>query len=456
MRIHRNLKKYRLWLILGPVLVALSLALGWSSASAQEEGVPQLTVAAERLEIRSGPDPSYPPFETLVQGTTMGIIGYNAETGWWQIVSTFGSPGWVSGDEADVAVNEAAMRQFVSPPAPAASTETVSTTETAGTGRLVFQTANNGPIYIINEDGTGLRYLTTGMYPVLSPDGQWVAFTRWETSQDGALGSVWVINIDGSGERVVHENVYNPRMPVWSADGTRLIIAMQQGGRVGETHKCWGARPPREATEVTTDPDPDDPRDVEFCFTLPPDPYWKLRLVEVAGGAHEDLPGDTYSLSPAWNPANNQHVVYVGNRALVNLNLTTEETWPLLEEPDAYAPVFSKDGSQIAFTYWQNDHWDIQAMNTDGSNRLRLTETPYQVFIQQMLNGEELHSYNNISPAWSPDGTQIAFLTDRTGSWEIWVMNADGSNQHPLFPAETLAGITFHYENMEERMLSWQ
>jgi TolB protein len=35
-------------------------------------------------------------------------------------------------------------------------------------------------------------------------------------------------------------------------------------------------------------------------------------------------------------------------------------------------------------------------------------------------------------PAWFPDGTRIAFQSNRTGSWEIWVMNADDSGVRQL------------------------
>jgi Tol biopolymer transport system component len=65
-------------------------------------------------------------------------------------------------------------------------------------------------------------------------------------------------------------------------------------------------------------------------------------------------------------------------------------------------------------------------------------------------------SWNNAAPTWSPDSSQIAFLTDRTGRWEIWVMNADGSNQHPLVTAEMLDGVTLQYNGMDERVLSWR
>ena len=40
--------------------------------------------------------------------------------------------------------------------------------------------------------------------------------------------------------------------------------------------------------------------------------------------------------------------------------------------------------------------------------------------------------FNDLCPAYSPDGRQIAFCSDRTGAFEIWAMNRDGSEQHPV------------------------
>ncbi len=39
----------------------------------------------------------------------------------------------------------------------------------------------------------------------------------------------------------------------------------------------------------------------------------------------------------------------------------------------------------------------------------------------------------NFQPRFSPDGKSIAFITDRRGQYNLWVMNADGSNPHPVF-----------------------
>jgi len=71
-------------------------------------------------------------------------------------------------------------------------------------------------------------------------------------------------------------------------------------------------------------------------------------------------------------------------------------------------PAWSPDGTKIAF----NRGFDIFVMNADGSSQIRLTSSAAM----------------NIAPAWSPDGTKIAFHSSRDGNFEIYVMNADGSN----------------------------
>lgn len=437
------------WLL--PLLFVLAAGLvGALPAAAQGGDSTTLTVIVPALNVRSGPGPAYNPVDFMERGDTATIIGQDANTGWWQVRFADGATGWVTNDLSYVQVtgnislvqtaNKSQVTPVNSPP-----------------GILVFQTEAGGAIYAVNPDGTNLRYLTTGMDPALSPDGQTVAFTRWETSQDGALGNVWLINIDGSNERVIHGDLFNPRTPVWSADGTQLIFAMQQGGQVGELQKCSSRRPPRKAYNVSVHREDGD---VQFCYTLPPDPYWALRQFDLTTGAYWDLSfvGDHYSVSPAWDPLYSGHVVYNGDFGLMSLDLFDRRIWPLTEDYNDHSPVYSPNGTRIAVSYRQDDHWDIHVMNADGSTPQRLTETSYQTLVQQELRGQQPHSYNNGAPVWSPDGTQIAFVTDRSGAWEIWLMNADGSNQHPLLTAETLAanGITLKYSGVDEQMLSWR
>ncbi|UCC87153.1 MAG: PD40 domain-containing protein [Anaerolineales bacterium] len=101
-------------------------------------------------------------------------------------------------------------------------------------GAQVLQTVSGGPIYALEAGGLGQtrpRYLTTGMDPALSPDGQQVAFTRWEDTQHGAPGSLWVINLDGTGERMLLSDINQPKSPAWSPDGSQIaFLADRTGG----------------------------------------------------------------------------------------------------------------------------------------------------------------------------------------------------------------------------------
>jgi Tol biopolymer transport system component len=75
-------------------------------------------------------------------------------------------------------------------------------------------------------------------------------------------------------------------------------------------------------------------------------------------------------------------------------------------------PAWSPDGTQIAFTSDRSSGFQIYVMNVDGTNQTQLTS-----------------SGANSGPGWSPDGTQIAFVSNRDGNEEVYTMNADGSAQ---------------------------
>jgi LysM repeat protein len=87
------------------------------------------------------------------------------------------------------------------------------------------------------------------------------------------------------------------------------------------------------------------------------------------------------------------------------------------------APVPAPDGSRIAFMSSSRDgagNYEIFVMDASGSNVVRLTN----------------NSANDGLPTWSPDGATIAFMSDRDGTWGVWAMNPDGSNQRKLFTAQ--------------------
>jgi len=86
---------------------------------------------------------------------------------------------------------------------------------------------------------------------------------------------------------------------------------------------------------------------------------------------------------------------------------------------DAY-PVFSPDGKKIAFESDRSGNFEIYIMDTDGSHIRQLT-------FDTAFDG---------TPAWSPDGKRITFASERDNDPEIYIMNADGSDQKRITNAK--------------------
>ena len=80
------------------------------------------------------------------------------------------------------------------------------------------------------------------------------------------------------------------------------------------------------------------------------------------------------------------------------------------------SPAWSPNGSQIAFSSNRNGFWEIYVINTDGAGFAQLT----------------ISGLANTAPAWNAAGSIIVFQTNRDGNDEIYWMTSDGSLQTNL------------------------
>ncbi len=428
---------YRLRLAFFLLLLAVSILLPASAVRAADG--PLALVNVEALNVRQGPGVDYGVVTVIHAADMLRIMGRNAAGDWYQVSLEDGRGGWVSAALVTV-VGDASV--------PVTAAQVAAANENRSLGSvIIFQVSSGGQIYAMNPDGSNLRYLTYGMDPAVSPDGQWVAFTRWDGQQNGITGSLWVIRVDGTRERQIMSGARQPKSPAWSPDGQTIVINMQNGGTVDDTWMCMVNGKPVELPK---------PIDGQRCMPQRANPFWGLRLVDASTGAYEDIQHDVHSMAPTWDPVNAWHVVYRGDRGLTSLDLNLDTTWIVRANGAHRGPTFSPDGTKIATTYKQNDQWEVHVMNVDGSGEVRLTETPMTQILEQHLKGQQARNWNNAAPAWSPDGSQIAFITDRSGAYEIWVMNADGSDPHPILSASQLGGLTIQYDGADERVISWR
>lgn len=142
--------------------------------------------------------------------------------------------------------------------------------------------------------------------------------------------------------------------------------------------------------------------------TLDIDPAWSPDGTQIAF-AHESTPGSGETHIAVVN-ADGSGLTVFDQRIGAFCKVLT---------PIGVEPAWSPDGKEIAFARLcsGDTDFDIFALTPDGSSERR-------VFRSGVLDTE---------PTWSPDGSRIAFTSTRSGIKELWVVDADGSNEIRLF-----------------------
>ncbi len=288
-------------------------------------------------------------------------------------------------------------------------------------GGVTNLTANNVDLVAPEEGGDPVPTAINDLHPTVSPDGTRVAFTsnRLDPDDGSTDPDIYVMNIDGS--NVVQVTADKPGAggamgaaqyePTWSPDGGRLAY------RVGDGRNA------------------------------------DIWIIELATGKTQRITGLTggaggpagYDAEPAWSPDGTKLLYSNGKGPTVKINvidLATGADTTVIDAPglsDA-TPAWSPDGTRIVFRRGdEGGGAGIWVAPASGGTATQLTD-PLGGAAPPEEEGGEPTAYSDLNPAWSPDGTQIAFQSTRpdpgetvAGDPDIYTMAADGSGQtrHP-------------------------
>lgn len=353
--------------------------------------------------------------------------------------------------------------------------------------RIVFAGSPDGEdgsdIFVINPDGSGRARLTSTadeFMPRYSSDGSRIVFN---SNRDGN-GEVYVMNADGSDETNLSLNPANDNDGNFSPDGNRIVFISDRASGMTQVHmmNADGTNQSRVTNEENStyspsiaflDRDGDGVGDPCDNCALVSNPDQLNSDNDSLGDAcdsdddNDDLPDEADNCSINSNPSqldtdgdeqgnacdiddyndgvddafdncplavNYYRVAFSSGLYIYTMNENGSGRTQLTFGPTTYReiePEFNRAGSRIVFqSNRTNNRNEIYSMNPDGTGITQLTNI----------------AGGNQQPSYSPDGSKIVFSSRRTrpsGSTDLYVMNADGSNQVGL----GIATNTFAAEN---------
>ena len=283
-------------------------------------------------------------------------------------------------------------------------------------------------VFLADADGRNLRQLTTidpSRNPAWSPDGSQIAYVGAD------VNGLFVVDADLKNRERIVEGLWI-RDPVWSPDGStdrlckrsQRLVPLCGGQTYGRNLSRLLQFPHRSPVNMAWSPDGS-----HIAFNTHVDRRMQVFVVDVATARLWQVTENASSQPHLeWSP-DGSRIAFNGTiQGLTDGSSAPREAAFIVDKDGANLqqlsqafggrePVWSPDGSQIAFTQYEEGALsDLFVSYADGTNPRRLTNTRHGVY----------------GLAWSPDGWKIAFKSVIAGGWEISVAAVDDADVRRL------------------------
>jgi TolB protein len=268
---------------------------------------------------------------------------------------------------------------------------------------LVYSMA--GSLWKQTLDSSVAEQLTAGpgydYQPDCSSDGRWIVYSSYAND----AMELWALNLETRQTRQLTSGSAVDVEPRFSPDGKRIAFVSTSYHK--HFHIFVGQFMNGELTDIK----------------------------RVTGETRTDLPRYYYSefdheISPAWSPDGTE-IIFVSNRGHI---YGTGGFWRMKAEPGAEAreihyeettwkarPDFSPDGKRIVYASYLGQQWhQLWVMPSGGGDAFPLS----------------YGDFDNVNPRWSPDGTRIAFISNRDGNTSLWTQQIPGGAQKQIIPRD--------------------
>lgn len=274
------------------------------------------------------------------------------------------------------------------------------------------------------KDGLGVYHYSEDTLEIVQRTLEGRIIFRQSVNSD--RGEIISMNPFGEDLRSLTGEVF-PRMkciqPNLPTDGTKVVYSLLYALYGRHDYDVWRMNVDGSSKEQLTKVHSDElftvvsPDGKKIAFLLD----GRVYLMNADGSNQRKLPhvnDVNYGQKMSWAP-DATRLILIANGDIHSVDSSGGDLTRLTHDADGKGSLsYAPNGTEIAFAKWKGrQDSEVYVMNADGSN-------------QRNISGDS--NSVDITPMWSPDGCKIAFSRALGGQYEVWIMNRDGTNQKNL------------------------